>query len=88
MHLPEGVHYGLLADEVQQVMPGAVKKAVQPTEYTNHDEKNGKKLSDEVEFNAVNYTEMIPILIAAVKEQNQIIEELKKEIELLKKWKQ
>ncbi len=52
------------------------------------DEKNGKMLSNEVEFNAVNYTEMIPILIAAVKEQNQIIEELKKEIELLKKSKE
>jgi Chaperone of endosialidase len=77
MHLPEGIHYGLIADEVQPVLPGIVKKAVQPAAYENHDEKNGKKLSDEVEFNAVNYTEMIPILIGAIKEQQVMIEELK-----------
>jgi hypothetical protein len=78
MHLPEGLHYGLIADEVQQVMPGAVKNAVHPAQYENHDERDGKKLSNEVEFNAVNYTEMIPILIAAMKEQQLQIEELKK----------
>ena len=84
MNLPEGLQYGLIADEVQQVLPGAVKKAVQPAEYKNHDEKKGAKISDEVEFNAVNYTEIIPILIGAVKEQQRIIEGMKKEIELLK----
>ncbi len=77
MNLPEGVHYGLIADEVQQVIPGAVKKAVQPAHYENHDELTGRKLSDEVEFNTVNYTEMIPILIGAIKEQQVMIEELR-----------
>jgi hypothetical protein len=77
MNLPEGLQYGLIADEVQQVVPGAVKKAVQPAEYENHDGHTGKKLSNEVEFNAVNYTEMIPILIAAMKEQQVMIEDLK-----------
>ncbi len=85
MNLPEGLQYGLIADEVQQVLPGAVKKAIQPAEYVNHDEKKGAKISNEVEFNSVNYTEMIPILIGAVKEQQQIIEGMKKEIEELKK---
>lgn len=66
-------------------MPSAVKKAVQPATYKNGDEKSGEKLTDEVEFNALNYTEMIPILIGAVKEQQQQIEELKKQNELLKK---
>ena len=77
MNLPEGLHYGLIADEVKLIMPGAVKKAVQPAEYENHSAHSGKKLSDEVEFNAVNYTEMIPILIAAMKEQQVMIEDLK-----------
>jgi len=35
-------------------------------------------LSDEVVFSAVNYTELVPILIGAVKEQQIQIEELKK----------
>jgi hypothetical protein len=85
MNLPEGLQYGLIADEVQQVVPGAVKKAVQPAEYENHDEKKGKKLSNEVEFSAVNYTEMIPILIGAVKEQQVIITSLQQQINELKK---
>jgi len=85
MQLPEGIHYGLLADEVEQVMPGAVKKAVQPELYENNDEKNGKKLSDKVEFNAVNYTEIIPILIGAVKEQQVMINNQQKRIDELEK---
>ena len=84
MHLPEGLHYGLIADEVLQVMPGAVKKAVQPAQYENHNEHSGKKLSDEVEFNAVNYTEMIPVLIGAVKEQQIIINNQQKQIDELR----
>ena len=85
MNLPEGLHYGLIADEVQQVMPGTVKKAVRPAEYENHNKLNGKKLSDEVEFNAVNYTEMIPILIGGMKEQQAMIEKQQQQInELLK----
>ena len=84
MHLPEGLQYGLIADEVLQVLPGAVKKAVQPAEYENHDERKGKKLSDEVEFNAINYTEIIPVLIGAVKEQQAMIIDQRKQLELLK----
>jgi len=75
LNLPEGLHYGLIADEVQQVIPGAVKHVIQPTQYENND-VTGTSLHKGVEFDAVNYTEMIPILIAAVKEQQLIIEEL------------
>ena len=85
MNLPEGLQYGLIADEVQQAVPGAVKKAVQPAQYENNNEHTGKKLNDEVEFNAVNYTEMIPILIAAMKEQQIIINNQQKQIDELKK---
>jgi len=41
LNLPEGLQYGLIADEVQQVLPGAVKKAIQPAKYENNDEMNG-----------------------------------------------
>jgi hypothetical protein len=80
MYLPEGLQYGLIADEVMNVIPGAVTKAIQPAQYENHDKQNGRKLNDEVEFNAVNYTAMIPILIAAMKEQQKEIDSLKEEV--------
>jgi hypothetical protein len=62
-------------------MPGVVKKAVQPAEFEKHDMQKGKKLSDEVQFNAVNYTEMIPILIGGMKEQQVIINNQNKKID-------
>jgi hypothetical protein len=77
MNLPEGLQYGLIADEVQPVIPGIIKKAIQPAQYENHDDQNGRRLSDRVEFNAVNYTGLIPVLIAAVKEQQAMIEVLR-----------
>ncbi|MEO6488381.1 MAG: tail fiber domain-containing protein [Ferruginibacter sp.] len=80
MHLPDGLQYGLIADEIALVMPGAIKKAVQPAEY-EHQNPKGKKISDEVEFNAVNYAQMIPVLIAAVKEQQSIISDQQQKIE-------
>jgi hypothetical protein len=84
MQLPEGIQYGLIADEVMQVLPGAVKKTIQPALYENNDEQNGRKLSDEVEFNSVNYTGMIPILIGAIQEQQKQIEHQQKQIDELK----
>ncbi len=83
MHLPEGIHYGLIADEVLEIMPGIVKKAVQPAQYENNNEQHGKKISEEIEFNTVNYTELIPILIEAIQEQQTQIDELRKLVEKL-----
>ncbi|MEO7265915.1 MAG: tail fiber domain-containing protein, partial [Ferruginibacter sp.] len=84
MHLPDGKQYGLIADEVQEVIPGAVTKAIQPAEYEGQNEK-GKKIRDAVEFNAVNYIAMIPILIAAVKDQQTIINNQQNKIDDLEK---
>ena len=40
-------------------------------------DENPKDMSDYEWFNAVNYTELIPILITAVQEQQKEIEKLK-----------
>jgi len=73
LQLPEGLQYGLVADELKEVMPGLVKKAIQPAEYENRETRKGKVISEAVEFDAVNYTALIPLLIAAVKEQQALI---------------
>ena len=74
MQLPEGKQYGLIADEVKQVFPTLVKQAVQPAKYENDDHRSGKILTDEVSFEAVNYTALVPVLIAAIQEQQAMIE--------------
>lgn len=83
MMLPEGQQYGLIADEVKQVFPSLVKTAIQPAAYENDDRKNGKMISDEITFEAVNYTALVPVLIAAMQEQQATIEAQQKRIEVL-----
>jgi hypothetical protein len=80
LKLPAGTQYGLIADEVKSLLPALVRRAVEPARYENNDEKKGKLLNEEVEFDAVNYTALIPLMIGAIKEQQKTIEELKMQL--------
>lgn len=60
----EGRHYGVIAQEIEKVLPEIVRE-----------DHNGDK--------AVAYTELIPILIEAVKEQQKMIEDQKVKIAAL-----
>ncbi|RPJ04059.1 MAG: tail fiber domain-containing protein, partial [Deltaproteobacteria bacterium] len=62
---PEGRHYGVIAEEVEKVLPEIVR-----------DVQDGSK--------AVAYTEIIPVLIEAIKEQQKAIQELKATVERMK----
>jgi hypothetical protein len=64
-HFPEGRHYGVIAQEIEKVLPEVVNTSSQ-----------GDK--------AVAYTEIIPVLIEAIKEQQKEIDELKKQLSHLK----
>lgn len=91
LNLPKGRRYGFIADEVEQVLPQLVKAA--DTELFDLDKyerdrkaaeaagkdanKVRKEVSEVLEFKAVNYTELIPILVAAVQEQQAEIADLK-----------
>lgn len=71
MNLPSGEHIGLIAQELQEIYPNLVKSV--PHVGLNQDgTPNGK----EFETLAVNYTELIPVLIAAMQEQQAQIEAL------------
>ncbi len=76
MHLDEGQHCGLIAQELEEVMPMLVSDVIFPEQY----DSLGIKCADAIEFKGVNYTELIPILIQATKEQQQIIDEKDEEI--------
>jgi hypothetical protein len=62
---PEGRHYGVVAQEVEKVLPEVVKEG-----------PGGEK--------SVSYTEIVPVLIEAMKEQQKTIEKQQKEIEELR----
>lgn len=65
MGFTEGRHYGVIAQEIEKIIPEAIKEA-----------SNGEK--------SVVYTEMIPLLIEAIKEQQKTIESQNKAMEELK----
>jgi hypothetical protein len=69
IHLPVGSHWGLMAQELEELMPSAVANVVHPAQYDDE----GNQTSPEHEFKAVNYIELIPILIAGHKEQQATI---------------
>jgi len=73
MQLPKGNQYGLIAQEVETVLPQLVKEAIHPPKR----DKQGKIIHPQVEYLAVNYTGFIPVLIGAVKEQQHTIDSLK-----------
>jgi hypothetical protein len=70
IHLPLGSHWGLMAQELEELMPSAVANVVHPAQYDDE----GNQTSQEHEFKAVNFIELIPILIAGHKEQQATIE--------------
>jgi hypothetical protein len=62
--LPPGQQYGLLAQEVEQVLPEFVKQVHTPVRY----DSSGVAISQSLTFKGVNYVGFVPILIAAVKD--------------------
>ncbi|MEO5569377.1 MAG: tail fiber domain-containing protein [Bacteroidia bacterium] len=69
--LPSGTHYGLIAQEVEQVLPGAVQTNTWPEETDAngvfHPAKNVLGL---------DYSAIIPVLLQAIKQQNIRIDDL------------
>jgi len=109
MSLPQGSHFGLIAQDVERVLPGlvtdtkfetaiaqpeATEAVLQPTEESSKTETK----SEIIEFKALNYTELIPVLIKGMQElstindekdtrinvQQKQINELQKQIDALK----
>ena len=75
MALPTGTRYGFVAQEFAQVFPQFTKKAVQPLEKPE-DIRAGKRSGETLEFTAVDYVSLIPVLTAAIQEQQVMIGQL------------
>lgn len=95
MNLPEGEQYGFIAQDLELVLPAAVKDTDAMIE-TQESSRAAEDLSEEAVLNgevahapeaetqhikSVNYIAIIPILVEAIKEQQKQIEELKAKIE-------
>jgi hypothetical protein len=76
MNLALGDHYGLMAQDVQQVLPNIVKDCIHPARY----DEEGNETYAAIDFKAINYTELIPLLVAGMKQQQEQIEALQSQI--------
>jgi hypothetical protein len=77
LKLPAGQQYGFLASNVQPEFPGMVYEA---SKIYNAGKNNAKT----ARYNEVQTENLIPVLVAAIKEQQAEIELLKKELNQLK----
>lgn len=83
LNLPAGNHIGLLAQDLEKVIPEAVKDAdINTVKLKTGRPVEGEK-GEDINFKAVNYTELIPVLIKALQEQDAKIKVLTEMVEKL-----
>ena len=78
MNLPTGTHIGIMAQELEKVLPEAVKESSINTNYLSRERGNGKEQGpgENIDFKAVNYVELIPVMIKGMQELSAKNEEL------------
>ena len=74
--LPSGNQAGVMAQELELVLPQLVKETTVPAQY----DSLGNETSAGFNYKAVNYEGLIPYLIGAVQEQQQQIADLQQEV--------
>ena len=74
--LKEGLTYGFIAQEVETILPSVVKEKRIPYIYS----RTSEEIKPAENLKTVGYTEIIPVLVEALKEQDQLILDLQKQI--------
>ncbi len=70
INLPFGIHAGLIAQDLSQVLPELVCTTVHPAKK----DETGNEIYPSLTYKSVNYIELIPYLIEAIKEQQAQID--------------
>ncbi len=96
LNLLKGNHFGLIAQDVEAVLPYLIKETAHLVNSEKRQvilSKDGRPVlaptfksatSETMNIKAINYTELIPVIIKGMQEQQLQIDEQKKQIEALK----
>lgn len=79
MNFSKRKQYGVMAQNLEQIFPEMVLTSDHVVL-----NKEGKDTDEKIQIKAVNYSQLIPVLVKSIQEQQKMIEELRKEIEALK----
>jgi hypothetical protein len=80
LNLPTEKQHGFVAQELQEVFPESVRLIQNPI-------FDGTKFKGVEEVLGINYQSLIPLLVKTLQEQDDLIEDLRKRLELLEKRK-
>ncbi|MCK5618583.1 MAG: tail fiber domain-containing protein [Candidatus Krumholzibacteria bacterium] len=81
IRMAPGKHYGLLAQDLETVLPELVVERVHPKSPMSEDDGASPPLT----IKGIKYMELVPILVQAIKEQQQTIEKLEARVGELEK---
>ncbi len=76
LNLPEGTQAGFYAQELEQVFPQLVRDVSMAEQF----DSSGVQIAPARTLKAVNYTGLIPYLVAAMQEQNTRIDQLQQQL--------
>jgi hypothetical protein len=83
MHLPEGNQVGIMAQDLEAAFPQLVKESSFEDTRSYHDGLVKKEDIETINFKAVNYTGLVPVMVKAMQEQNELIQKLEGRIKVL-----
>ena len=79
LNLPGDKQYGLIVQEVAEVLPELTQDATLPARYN----AEGKMISDAFDYKSMEYNGLIPILLQGIKEQQAQIDQLQAQLDAL-----
>lgn len=84
MNLPDGEHFGFVAEEIEEVFPQVVNEAVHPAEFVLSEDGETIIETESIRYRSVSYSAIVPLLTQALQEQQALIEALRAEVEALR----